>query len=1176
MFKGSKVIKRVAAFVMSASVLACNTYTVSADELVVVNDESSFALESEVVIDEPSVGSVITDNDEMIMEERPEVSEQASDSDILIEDAEQEDTAVEEVTIEEPELNTVLEDNGCNEWDGITTEKTYEQDQISYVFTIKKTWKGGFNGSVRIYNNGDDTIENWALRMNYPVDITNLWNAIIEDNADGKYTIMNAAWNSDIKPGRSVEYGFTVRGDFEKFPESFEMLGVETEQDKQGYTVEYFVDNEWKSGFTGRIVITNTSDSPIEDWTLSFTYDREIRSIWSATIESHEGNRYVIKNKSYNANIKPGESVSFGFNGKGGSVSDEPYQYQLHCVSLNENENEIDSEKDSDEDGVPHYIEEYYCTDKRMTDTDGDGLTDLQEIILGTDPIKIDTYNHLLDTDGDGITDLDEISVYNTDPYSIDMDDDGLSDYEELFTYDTLPDNEDTDSDGLSDGFEIEHGLNPNAESSDGKVLDSEIELEQELAQDSMSLAVKDDSNVAKPELYGKVSGELSKKVFIASATDSAIRENPAIIGRAIYIDGEDDYISGLTLSFNLDYYDGDISTSFIVAVNDDGTYEPIETSVENNMLTCVVHGSGTYAVLDVVVFMDYLGIDIDEGLIDYINGSVEELTNDEYDIIDEIETKTRPVGILSMEKRDFKKERLPVIKLTSNSGEQNSVKVRGQADIVFVIDTTSSMSGAISNVKKNIRLFAECITKEYNINARYALIDYRDIEEDGVNTTRVFKNGKSNWYTDIETFASKLNNLWVSGGGDTPECAIDALETARRLDYRKDVDKFIVLVTDANYKNANNYGVKNMQEEIEYLEADGISVSVVSNPLYQSYYQELIERTGGLFADINSKEFEAILIRLADLIGEETQSGSWVILKHGYRYVKVLDETDQDGDGLLTKYEMGNKEEINLTVFIRMLLMRSGIPASAYKGRTSIVVYNAKSDPTNNDTDDDGIVDGDGLGGIVDDAPWVKGYADGTIGEIRLVATTGDSSIDVLISLAKEEDENTGHAFLAYKSYVNDTFDLSGWNMGYCKNDKGWNELEVDNEPRYFSIKSNEWFTFSAGGIGGKGSAKCAVYNMEIYKIFSPSYFYSYIPNAYKKEFVNQIQLDKAFINMEKEAKKKYTVLHNCTHVSLGVWNKMYNAIINPTALNTPTNLYNWMIRHDSDKNFDLYKELM
>ena len=402
---------------------------------------------------------MITDNDEMIMKERPEVSEQASDSDILIEDAEQEDTAVEEVTIEEPELNTALEINDSNAWDGITTEKTYEQDQISYIFTVKKTWKGGFNGSVRINNNGDDTIENWALRMNYPVDITNLWNATIEDNADGKYTIKNAAWNSDIKPGRSVEYGFTVRGDFEKFPESFEMLGVESEQDKQGYTIEYFVDNEWKSGFTGRIVITNTSDSPIEDWTLSFTYDREIRSIWSATIESHEGNRYVIKNKSYNANIKSGESVSFGFNGKGGTSDNEPTEYMLESISFNtivvsEEENDTPSfdekieevmsrydesnyDLDTDNDGMKDCEEEIIGTDLNAEDTDGDSLTDHEEVYMTwTDPLIADSVisgisDAEADSDNDGIINKEEIKL-GMDPRSSDTDEDGLSDHDEI------------------------------------------------------------------------------------------------------------------------------------------------------------------------------------------------------------------------------------------------------------------------------------------------------------------------------------------------------------------------------------------------------------------------------------------------------------------------------------------------------------------------------------------------------------------------------------------------------------------------------------------------------------------------------------------------------------------------------------------------------------------------
>ena len=58
------------------------------------------------------------------------------------------------------------------------------------------------------------------------------------------------------------------------------------------------------------------------------------------------------------------------------------------------------------------------------TDTDGDGLTDKEEIEKGTDPLK-------KDTDGDGLTDKEEIEK-GTDPLKKDTDGDGFSDKEEV------------------------------------------------------------------------------------------------------------------------------------------------------------------------------------------------------------------------------------------------------------------------------------------------------------------------------------------------------------------------------------------------------------------------------------------------------------------------------------------------------------------------------------------------------------------------------------------------------------------------------------------------------------------------------------------------------------------------------------------------------------------------
>lgn len=74
-------------------------------------------------------------------------------------------------------------------------------------------------------------------------------------------------------------------------------------------------------------------------------------------------------------------------------------------------------------------------------DTDGDGLSDSEEMSLGT--------NYLMtDTDGDGLFDREEVKVYKTDPLDTD-----------------------TDKDGYSDGKEVEGLYNPNGE---GKLLNIE------------------------------------------------------------------------------------------------------------------------------------------------------------------------------------------------------------------------------------------------------------------------------------------------------------------------------------------------------------------------------------------------------------------------------------------------------------------------------------------------------------------------------------------------------------------------------------------------------------------------------------------------------------------------------------------------------------------------------
>lgn len=90
------------------------------------------------------------------------------------------------------------------------------------------------------------------------------------------------------------------------------------------------------------------------------------------------------------------------------------------------------------------------------TDTDGDGLPDSVEKILGTDP------NHT-DSDFDNLDDYNESVIYDSDPLEPDSNFDGLSDYFEVTNVSLDPDGDgfsnvwdiDNDNDGVADSIDL-------------------------------------------------------------------------------------------------------------------------------------------------------------------------------------------------------------------------------------------------------------------------------------------------------------------------------------------------------------------------------------------------------------------------------------------------------------------------------------------------------------------------------------------------------------------------------------------------------------------------------------------------------------------------------------------------------------------------------------------------
>ncbi len=120
----------------------------------------------------------------------------------------------------------------------------------------------------------------------------------------------------------------------------------------------------------------------------------------------------------------------------------------------------VDRLLDADGSGIPDWYEMKYALEPgsaalAATDSDGDGLTNLQEYQRRTDP-------HNADSDGDGLSDSQEVAL-GTNPLNADTDGDGLSDYAEVTApFPSNPLKADSDNDGVNDRDESARGTDPN------------------------------------------------------------------------------------------------------------------------------------------------------------------------------------------------------------------------------------------------------------------------------------------------------------------------------------------------------------------------------------------------------------------------------------------------------------------------------------------------------------------------------------------------------------------------------------------------------------------------------------------------------------------------------------------------------------------------------------------
>ncbi|HUL43791.1 MAG TPA: OmpA family protein [Bacteroidota bacterium] len=208
---------------------------------------------------------------------------------------------------------------------------------------------------------------------------------------------------------------------------------------------------------TGTDQIKGVSPSPNDDAYWSFSLGLTVLGESGSADPDHDG---LTNDEEKELGTDPHNADT---DGDGISDGDEVHVYHTDPLK-----------KDTDGDGLSDYDEIFkYHTDPLKVDTDGDGLSDGDEVLkYHTDPLK-------MDTDGDGLSDGDEVLKYHTDPLKMDTDGDGLSDGDEVMKYHTDPLKVDTDGGTVSDGDEIKNGTNPLDSTDDVKKPEIKVEAGQ-------------------------------------------------------------------------------------------------------------------------------------------------------------------------------------------------------------------------------------------------------------------------------------------------------------------------------------------------------------------------------------------------------------------------------------------------------------------------------------------------------------------------------------------------------------------------------------------------------------------------------------------------------------------------------------------------------------------------
>ncbi|MEV6380740.1 glycoside hydrolase family 6 protein [Streptomyces sp. NPDC051773] len=100
-------------------------------------------------------------------------------------------------------------------------------------------------------------------------------------------------------------------------------------------TVDYKVQNQWSTGFTAAVTVTNNSAAK-SSWAVKWSYagNQQVTSGWNSRI-TQSGSAVTAANETYNGTLATGGSVSFGFQASYSGTNALPTTFTLDGVTCN-------------------------------------------------------------------------------------------------------------------------------------------------------------------------------------------------------------------------------------------------------------------------------------------------------------------------------------------------------------------------------------------------------------------------------------------------------------------------------------------------------------------------------------------------------------------------------------------------------------------------------------------------------------------------------------------------------------------------------------------------------------------------------------------------------------------------------------------------------------------------